>query len=87
MYTVEIYKQDRRVKTGERLVHKDDYRCQDRSMLEHTVRHTWPRSEGFRYEIHETMVSRRNMMTGTEYQERYDMPRSCSPASEAFWSM
>jgi hypothetical protein len=86
-YTVEIYKKDKRVKTGERLVSKNDYDTTDRSMLEHTVKHTYRASQGFRYEIHETYVTRVNMMGGAEYQERYDTPRYCSPSSEAYWSM
>ena len=86
-YTVEIYKKDKRVKTGERLVSKTDYEVSDKSMLEHTVKHTYRASQGYRYEIHETMVTRTNMMGGAEYQERYDTPRYCSPSSEAYWSM
>ena len=86
-YTVEIYKKDKRVKTGERLVSKNDYDTTDKSMLEHTVKHTYRASQGFRYEIHETYVTRVNMMGGAEYQERYDTPRYCSPSSEAYWSM
>ena len=86
-YTVEIYKKDKRVKTGERLVSKNDYDTTDRSMLEHTVKHTYRASQGFRYEIHETYVTRTNMMGGAEYQEQYDTPRYCSPSSEAYWSM
>jgi hypothetical protein len=87
MYTVEIYKKDKRVKVGERLVSKNDYDTKDKSMLEHTVKHTYLPSQGYRYEIHETMVTRTNMMGGAEYQERYDTPRYCSPSSEAYWSM
>lgn len=87
MYTVEIYKTDKRTKRGERLVSKTDYETDNKSMLEHTVKHTWRPSQGFRYEIHETMVKRTNMMGGKEYTERYDTPRYCSPSSEAYWSM
>jgi hypothetical protein len=87
MYTVEIYKKDKRVKTGERLVSKKDYATDNKSMLEHTVKHTYRASAGFRYEIHETYVTRNNLMGGKEYQERYDTPRYCSPSSEAYWSM
>lgn len=87
MYTVEIYKKDARTKVGERLVHKSDYDTTDRSTLEHTVKHTWRSSQGFRYEIHETYVKRTNLMGGREYVERYDTPRCCSPSSEAYWSM
>ena len=88
MYTVEVYKKDKRVKkTGERMVHKMDYDTDNLSMLEHTVKHTWRVSQGYRYEIHETMVERENMMGGGKYWERYDTPRYCSPSSEAYWSM
>ena len=87
MYTVEIYKKDARKKSGERLVSKTDYEVTEKTMLEHTVKHTYRASQGYRYEIHETYVTRVNMMGGKEYQERYDTPRYCSPSSEAYWSM
>jgi hypothetical protein len=87
MYTVEIYKADRRVKSGERLVSKTDYDTDNLSMLEHTVKHSTRPSKGERYEIHQTYVTRTNMMGGAEYTERYDTPRYCSPSSEAYWSM
>ena len=87
MYTVEVYKKDARTKKGERLVHKSDYDTDNLSMLEHTVKHTWRAGHGFRYVIHETYVTRKNMMSGVEFQERYDTPYFCSPASESYWSM
>ena len=87
MYTVEIYKQDKRVKSGERLVSKQDYATDNLSMLEHTVKHSIKPSKGERYEIHETYVTKRNMMSGQEFQERYDTPYYCSPSSETYWSM
>ena len=87
MYTVELYKADKRKSTGERLVSKTDYEVSDKSMLEHTVKHTYRVSQGYRYEIHETMVKRVNMMGGAEFMERYDTPYFCSPSSESYWSM
>jgi hypothetical protein len=87
MYTVEIYKKDKRHKSGERLVSKNDYNTDNLSMLEHTVKNTYRQLHGFRYEIHETYVTRTNLMGGAEYKERYDTPRYCSPSSEAYWSM
>ena len=87
MYTVEIYKKDARKKSGERLVSKTDYEVTEQTMLEHTVKHTYRASQGYRHEIHETYVTRVIMMGGKEYQERYDTPRYCSPSSEAYWSM
>lgn len=87
MYTVEIYKTDKRTKAGERLYMKKDYDTDNLSMLEHTVKHTWRASQGFRYEIHETWVTRKNLMGGAEFKERYDTPYYCSPSSESYWSM
>ena len=34
-----------------------------------------------------TYVTRKNMMTGKEYQERFDTPYFCSPSRESYWSM
>jgi hypothetical protein len=87
MYTVEIYKRDARTKKGERLVSKTDYEVTEASMLEHTVKHTYRASQGYRYEIHETFVTKTNLMGGKEFTERYDTPYFCSPASESYWSM
>ena len=87
MYTVEIYKKDARTKKGERLVSKTDYDTDNLSMLEHTVKHTYRAGAGFRYEIHQTYVTKRNLMGGGEFTERFDTPYYCSPASESYWSM
>jgi hypothetical protein len=87
MYTVEIYKADKRKKSGERQVLKQDYDTTNLSMLEHTVKNTWLKRDGYRYEIHETYVTRKNLMGGKEFQERYDTPYYCSPSSESYWSM
>ncbi len=87
MYTVEVYKKDARTKKGERRVHKEDYKTDNLSMLEHTVKTTWSARDGYRYEIHETYVTRKNMMNGQEFEERYDTPYYCSPSSETYWSM
>jgi hypothetical protein len=87
MYTVIVYKKDSRTKSGEREVLYKDYATDNLSMLEHTIKHTWLKSAGFRYVIHETMVKRTNMIGGAEYWERFDTPNFCSPSSESYWSM
>jgi hypothetical protein len=87
MYTVIVFKADKRKKTGEREVLYKDYDTDNKSMLEHTVKHTWRSSAGFRYEIHVTMVERTNMMGGGKFTERFDTPNYCSPSSESYWSM
>jgi hypothetical protein len=87
MLTAEIYKEDRRCKSGERLVLKKDYAISDKVTLDHLVRTTYPARDGYRFEIHETYVTRKNLMGGAEFQERYDTPYYCSPSSETYWSM
>ena len=87
MYTVELYKKDARQKSGERLDRKVDHSTADRSAVEAVYTAKYPADKGWRFEIHQTMVTRTNMMGGKEYQERYDTPRYCSPSSEAYWSM
>ena len=86
MYTVEIYKTDARTKAGERLLSKTDYATDNLSMLEHTVKHSVRASKGESYVIHATMVTKKNLLSGAEFQERYDTPYYCSPSSETYWS-
>jgi hypothetical protein len=86
MYTVEVYKRDRRAKKGERLVRKTDHSTQDRGLLEHLYKTTYFPSEGYRFEIHPTMVVG-SSIHGQEFTERYDTPHFCSPSSESYWSM
>lgn len=81
-YTVEVYKLDKRVKAGMKLVSKMDYYCEDLRVIEND----WPRRPRYIIQIHETYVTRKNLMTGVEFQERYDTPWACSPASETYWS-
>ena len=39
------------------------------------------------YNSIEASVTKVNLMSGKEYQERANTPLSCSPASETYWSM
>ncbi len=90
MFTIEIYKADKRKKSGERLIGKYDFDRKDMESMEREVSALYPTyktKDGYRFEIHQTYVTRNNMMGGGEYQERYDTPRYCSPSSEAYWSM
>jgi hypothetical protein len=85
MYTVEIYKQDRRVKSGERLVEKRDLGDITHSDADGIVMAL--ELQGYRVTLHETYVTRTNLMGGGQFQERYDTPYYCSPSSESYWSM
>jgi hypothetical protein len=90
MFTLEIYKMDRRTREGQRLVGKYDYDRKDRAAIEREIaalHPTYRKIDGYLFHIVETYVTRKNMMGGAEYQERYDTPWHCSPSSETYWSM
>jgi hypothetical protein len=81
-YTVEMYKIDRRMKDGQKLVYKTDYTDVTLDQMERM----YPRRPGYIVMIHETYVKRTNIMSGASFVERYDTPYSCSPRSETYWS-
>ena len=83
-YTVEIYKTDRRVKAGERLVEKRDFDPVTRDYINTVVEAK--QDQGFIVKLHETFVTKKNLMGGKEFTERYDTPHFCSPSSESYWS-
>lgn len=84
-YTLELYKSDKRVKGGKRLVSKQEFAPSTKDYIKTVIESKT--KLGFIVEAHETFVTKRNMMTGKTYQERYDTPYFCSPSSESFWSM
>jgi hypothetical protein len=90
MFTLEIYKQDKRTKEGQRLIGKYDYDRKDRASMEREVKELYPTytaKDGYKFNIVETLVTKRNALSGKEFQERYDTPYYCSPSSESYWSM
>ena len=84
-YTVEIYKADRRVKAGRRLLEKRDFDPVTRDYIDTVVEGL--QTKGITVELHETFVTKTNLMGGKPFTERYDTPYYCSPASESYWSM
>ena len=93
-YTFEIYKTDKRIKRDERygrnkaglrFVEVKDFAPLTRSHVEALAEDF--RKEGVVVHVYETFITRKNMMSGKEYQERYDTPYFCSPSSETYWSM
>lgn len=84
-YTLEIYKTDKRTKEGRRLYAKQDFAPSTNDYIQ--VVAEGKRKLGFIVEVFETYVTRKNLMGGREFQERYDTPYFCSPSSESYWSM
>lgn len=84
-YTLEIYKKDRRTKEGRRLYAKQDFAPSTKDYIE--VVAEAKRKLGFEVDVFETFVTKKNLIGGREFQERYDTPYYCSPSSESYWSM
>ena len=88
-WTIKVFKFDKRCNTGELFMARYEYcnKTKD-NMLAEMVDLTaklYPASK-FRFELHETYVTRVNMMSGLEYKEHFETPIYCSPASETYWS-
>jgi hypothetical protein len=84
-YTLEIYKADRRVKEGCRLIEKRDFAPVTRDYIDTVVEKL--QTTGITVKLHETFVTKKNLIGGKEFTERYDTPHFCSPSSESYWSM
>ena len=87
-FTLEIYKMDRRVKEGQRLVGKYDYDRADKAAMEREIAALFPtyrKRDGYIFNVVETYREVTNMMTGKTILERYDTPFACSVASENYW--
>ena len=93
-YTIELYKADKRIKkderygrnrVGMRFVSVRDFDPCTKDYI-NTVASA-DRRAGYIVKVFETYVTRKNLMGGKEFQERYDTPYYCSPSSETYWSM
>jgi hypothetical protein len=87
-FTLEIYKMDRRVKEGQRLVGKYDYDRADKAAMEREIAALFPtyrKRDGYIFNVVETYREVTNMMTGKTILERYDTPFACSVASDNYW--
>jgi hypothetical protein len=83
-YTIEVYKQDRRLRRGQRLLVKQDHTDGDLEVLKSQYLAQYPDSKGYTVSFHETWVTSYNSQTGLPIRERYDRPYHCSPRSEAY---
>jgi hypothetical protein len=84
-YTVEVWKKDGRYKAGWKLVSKKDYVefTKENLLYLHKTRHD---NSKFEFRIYDTFVTKKNLLTGEPFKERYDTPYYCSPSSETYWS-
>lgn len=98
-FTIEVFKRDKRItsksksirwgknKAGLRFVSSADHEGKSKKELEEFCKLHYPESKNFVTYIHETYVTRKNIMSGEEFRERYNTPSYCSPSSESYFSM
>jgi hypothetical protein len=84
-YTFEVYKIDRRTKEGSVLVRTFDLDLEDKQIAENMARDFSGKIKGIFVKVFQTYVTRTNLQSGLEFQERYDTPYFCSPSSDAYW--
>ncbi len=88
-YTLEIYKIDRRKKDGKRRVGTYEYTGVSERWIDEEItelRRMMYHESKYVIQKHQTWVTKKNLLTGESFQERYDTPYYCSPSSETFWS-
>ena len=93
-YTIELYKADKRIKRDERygknkvglrFVEVLNYAPSTKDYIESIAKDF--SETGLVTQVFATYVTRKNLMSGKEFQERYDTPYFCSPSSETYYSM
>ena len=88
IYTLKIYRLDRRCKTGERYVASCEFDCKDDDAMNAVVikrRYIYPSSD-YRLEYAPKFITVKNMMNGKDVQIAADTPWNCRPDSESYWS-
>ena len=89
-WTIKVFKFDRRAKSGEIFKARYEYCGKTRENMEAEIKDLTRQlytTDKFRIELHETYVTRVNLMTGKEFTEHFETPIYCSPAFESYWSM
>jgi hypothetical protein len=90
-YTFLYHKKDLRSKDGERTVYEVDFDIEPEllsQVVDFTNKELSSKKcfKNVRLEVIETMVTRKNYMTGEYFKERWDTPYFSSASSESFWS-
>ena len=89
IYTLKIYRLDKRCKTGERFVKSYEYDRKDDASMDREVnalRGCGYFDDMFRIEYAPKFITVKNMMSGKDVVIVADTPWSCRPDSEAYWS-
>lgn len=91
-YRLNVYKADRRVKTGERFVRSYEYPSYTENAIKNEVQHLqaqlYKPAQGWRLEIEPLTAMVRNLMTGEMVLIDYRLRGTgCDPSMERYWTM
>ena len=89
IYTVKIYRYDRRCKSGERFVNSYEFDRKNDAAMQREVNALrgcgyW--DSHYRIEFAPKYITVKSMMSGEDVQIAADTPWSCRPDSESYWS-
>jgi hypothetical protein len=90
IYVLDIFKADKRTKTGTRLVGTYEFDRRDDAAMEREVRALYPtyrKRDGYSFRYSPKFKTVKSLMTGANVQIAADTPWCCNPASETYWSM
>ena len=87
-YSIEIYKSDKRMKAGKKLVQIIEFQAVNINDADEIAKEKMKgKGEKFSYELHQTYREVRNIMSGKIVKEHYKTPYCCSVGSETYFSM
>lgn len=91
-YRLNVYKVDRRVKSGQRFVKSYDYKSYSSQAMAEEVsdlrRRLYKPADGWRLDWEPMTVMVKNLMTGEMVEIDYrDRGGACDPSMERYWSM
>ena len=89
IYTLNIYRYDRRCKTGERFLKSYEFDRKDDAAMQREVnalRGCGYFDDMFRIEFAPKYITVKSLMSGQDVQIAADTPYYCRPDSESYWS-
>ena len=85
-FTLTVFKQDKRTKSGEKLQKKYDKDFKNRKGADEEAA-LLMKDPKIRVTINETMKIVKNLLSGKDVEIRYDTPRACDPSTELYHTM
>ena len=86
LYTIHIYKTDRRRKAGKRLIKTSEV-VATKDLAESIGQTQMETLKACDFKVWKTYLVKTNLLTKLPFQERFDTPNYCSPSCESYFTM